>query len=601
MTDSAVEAVRWDLEPLLRDVDAGSPAELLDRAESMADELSSARGKIATMTAGELSGLFHALADLSEVAGRAAHYAQLSFTVDTLDPALGAQMQMVEQRSTDIATKLLFIELEWAALDDDHAERLRTDPELAWCSHHLFKLRQDRPHLLSEPEERIMAEKAMTASSAWSRLFDELIAAIEVKLPDGDGTRTVGLEQTLSLLASPDRELRRSTAEAFTAGLAPGLKTRAFIYNTLLQDKSTNDKIRSYSTWISSRNLENEATDESVQALVEAVQGRYDIARRWYSLKSKILGYPLKDYDRMASVAESDVKIDWDEACSIVLDAYGSFSPELADLAKRFFDEQWIDAPTSQGKMAGAFCDYTVPSHHPYVLLNWTGRRNDVLTLAHELGHGLHGYLSRPQGIFEQSTPLTLCETASVFGEQCTFQRLLNETSQPNERLALLAESIEGGIATVFRQTTMNRFENEVHEAYRSEGELSVERFGELWGQTQSELLGDAVEVTEGYKSWWSYVPHFISVPGYVYAYSYGQLLAMSVYKRYETQGSDFVSRYVHLLSSGGSMPPEELAQIVGCDLNDPEFWDQGLSLIQDQVDAAEIAAIEAGRISVDD
>lgn len=598
MSDIALEAATWDLEPLLADVGASTPMELLDRAEAMADVIVKAHGMIARMSANELSQLMRSLEELAETVGRAAHYAQLKFTVNMADPELAAQMQMIEQRSTALGTRLIFVDLEWAAIDDEHAERLRTDPALEWCSHHLFRLRQDRPHLLSEPEERIMAEKSMTASNAWSRLFDELTAAVEVELTDGGQARTVGLEESLSQLASPDRDVRRNTAEALTAGLAPGLKTRAFIYNTLLQDKSTDDRLRNYASWVSSRNLDNEASDDSVQALVEAVQGRYDIARRWYSLKAKILGHELKDYDRMASVANSDVTISWLEAKEIVLDSYASFSPELSNLARRFFDERWIDAPMAPGKRAGAFCDYTVAGHHPYVMLNWTGRRNDVLTLAHELGHGVHGHLARPQGIFEQSTPLTLCETASVFGEQCTFQNLLTATSDPNERLALLAESIEGGIATVFRQTAMNRFENEVHSAYRSEGELSVEQFGELWASTQRDLLGDAVEVTEGYKSWWSYVPHFIAVPGYVYAYSYGQLLAMSVYKRYETQGSDFVSRYMHLLESGGSMAPEELGRIVGCDLDDPEFWDQGLSLIQDQVDLAEIAALEAGRIT---
>ena len=270
----------------------------------------------------------------------------------------------------------------------------------------------------------------------------------------------------------------------------------------------------------------------------------------------------------------------------------------MATTAQRFFDDSWIDAPARPGKRPGAFCSYTVPSVHPYVFLNYTARRRDVLTLAHELGHGLHAYLAREQGPFHQGTPLTLAETASVFGETVTFGKLLEQTTEPNERLALLAENIEGAIATVFRQTAMNRFEDSCHTARRHEGELSVDRFGELWAKSQEEMLGDAVEVTDGYRSWWSYVPHFIGTPGYVYAYAYGQLLALSVYHQYEEQGSDFVPRYIHMLSSGGSMAPEDLGKIVGCDLADPTFWDGGLDIVEQQLEQAETAAFEAGRLS---
>jgi len=302
----------------------------------------------------------------------------------------------------------------------------------------------------------------------------------------------------------------------------------------------------------------------------------------------------------MASLADADSHIAWDDAKELVLDSYASFSEEMAQVARRFFDDRWIDAPARAGKRPGAFCAYTVPSAHPYVFLNYTARRRDVLTLAHELGHGLHAYLAREQGVYHQSTPLTLAETASVFGETVTFGRLLEETTDPAERLALLAENIEGAIATVFRQTAMNRFEDAAHTARRTEGELSVDRIGELWAASQEAMLGDAVEVTEGYRSWWSYVPHFIGTPGYVYAYAYGQLLALSVFKQYEEQGSDFVPRYLHLLSAGGSMAPEDLGRIVGCDLADPTFWDGGLAIIELQLDAAETAAFEGGRLRTD-
>jgi oligoendopeptidase F len=385
-----------------------------------------------------------------------------------------------------------------------------------------------------------------------------------------------------------------------TAGLAPGLRTRAFVFNTLLADKATDDRLRSYPGWIAARNLANEASDESVAALVAAVQARNDIPQRWYALKAQLLGLDrIADYDRMASVASVDEPFGWSEARDLVLDAYASFSPELGSVAERFFAERWIDAPVRPGKRPGAFCAYTVPSQHPFLLLNWTSRRRDVLTLAHELGHGLHAYLAREQGVFHQSTPLTLAETASVFGETVTFGRLLDATTEPEARLALLAESLEGQIATVFRQIAMNRFEDAVHTARREEGELSVDDFNRHWRETQTEMLGDAVELTEGYSSWWSYVPHFIGMPGYVYAYAYGQLLALSVYRRYEEQGASFVGDYLELLARGGSLPPEELGRIVGCDLADPAFWDGGLQIVEQQLEAAEAAALATGRVTL--
>jgi oligoendopeptidase F len=434
----------------------------------------------------------------------------------------------------------------------------------------------------------------VTGRSAWARLFSELTSTITV---DVDG-EAISLEEGLSRLQSPSREVRRSSSTAVTAALEPGLRTRAFVFNTLLADKASDDRLRRYEGWLQSRNLDNEASDESVQALVAAVLRRYELPRRWYQLKARVLGIDrLADYDRMASIAESEDTFGWAHGRELVLDAYDSFSPELADVARRFFDEAWIDAPVRPGKRPGAFCAYTVPSHHPYLLLNWTGRRRDVLTLAHELGHGLHAYLARGQGVFHQTTPLTLAETASVFGETVTFGRLLAETSDPADRLALLAESLEGQIATVFRQTAMNRFEDRVHTERREQGELSVERFNELWAETQTEMLGDSVEVTDGYRSWWSYIPHFIATPGYVYAYAYGQLLALSVYREYEERGADFVPSYLELLGRGGSGPPEELGRIVGVDLEDPAFWDGGLDIIEEQLVAAEQAARDAGRV----
>src|SRR6478609_7631662 len=454
--DLTASDVAWDLEPLVEDKGPTGVDEHLAAAEACASRIEAARGTIATLDVAGLAAVMQHVAELQEHLGRAGNYAGLRFTVDTTDAERGALMQRVEEDSTAIATRAIFLELEWAALPD----ALLADPALDFCAHYLRSARRYRPHLLTEPEEKILAEKDVTGSSAWARLFSELTSTITIDL----GGTEVGLEQGLSVLGSPDRADRAAAAAAVTEGLAPGLRTRAFVFNTLLADKATDDRLRSHSSWVASRNLANEASDESVQALVDAVVARYDIPQRWYALKARLLGVDrLADYDRMASVATAEEQFGWAEAKGLVLDAYASFSPQLAEAGMRFFDEGWIDAPVRPGKRPGAFCAYTVPSHHPYLLLNWTSRRRDVLTLAHELGHGLHAYLAREQGVFHMSTPLTLAETASVFGETVTFGRLLAATPDPDARLALLAESLEGQIATVFRQIAMNRFEDRVH------------------------------------------------------------------------------------------------------------------------------------------
>lgn len=595
-TDSDLTAanVAWDLGPLVDGKGEAGVDELLDEADRVAASVAERRGTVAQLDAAGLASVMRELGSIAELVGRAASYASLRFAADTTDPGRGALLQHVEERATAINTKILFFELEWAVLPDDRAAELVADELLTFCRHYLAAARRYRPHLLTEPEELVMTEKSVTGRSAWSRLFSELTSTITVDL-DGGG---VSLEEALSRLSSPDRGERRAAAESVTAALEPGLRTRAFVFNTLLADKAVDDRLRKYPHWLASRNLDNEASDESVRALVTAVQARYDIPQRWYALKARVLGLDrLADYDRMASMASEESEFGWREARELVLDAYGSFSSELEGAAHRFFDEAWIDAPVRPGKRPGAFCAYTVPSQHPYLLLNWTGRRRDVLTLAHELGHGLHAYLARDQGVFHQTTPLTLAETASVFGETVTFGRLLEETSDPAARLALLAESMEGQIATVFRQTAMNRFEDRVHTERRDVGELSVDRFGELWHETQTELLGDTVEITDGYRTWWSYIPHFIGTPGYVYAYAYGQLLALSVYRTYEERGAGFVPQYLELLRTGGSRTPDELGRIVGVDLGDPGFWDGGLAIVEQQLEAAETAAVEAGRV----
>ena len=586
--------VAWDLDPLVDGAGQEGVVQLLEQAEVLTGQLEQWRGRIGELEATELALAMSTLSEIQDRLGRAGSWVSLRFSVDTSDPARGAAMQKFQEQATELSTRLIFLELEWAEVPEVKASVLLESPELDFCRYYLESARRYRPHLLTEPEEKILAEKDVTSSSAWSRLFDELTSAMVVDLPDGP----TSLEQGLSRLGSPDRDERKIAADAVTAALEPGLRTRAYVFNTLMADKSTDDRLRSYSSWVASRNLANQASDSSVQALVDAVVDRYDIPQRWYRLKAQLLGVEkLADYDRNASIATVEEEFSWSQATDIVLDSYGSFSSELAGVVNTFINENWIDAPVRPGKRPGAFCAYTVPSAHPFLLLNWTSRRRDVLTLAHELGHGLHAYLAREQGVFHQSTPLTLAETASVFGETVTFGRLLAETTDPNARLALLAESLEGQIATVFRQIAMNRFENAVHTHRREIGELSTEDFADAWEGTQRAMLGDAVEITPGYRSWWSYIPHFIGSPGYVYAYAYGQLLALAVYARYEVEGDAFVPAYLDLLRAGGSKSPEDLGRIVGVDLADPRFWDGGLAIIDTQLSAAEQAARDAGRL----
>ena len=581
-----LDSVHWNLGDLLgeRTVD-DLLDEALERARAFAER---SRGALSEIDAAGLGAAMAELGAIHDLVGRAGSYAHLDFSIDTADPPRGALLARVEERSTALATELLFFDLEWTALDDARADELLADAALDDYRHYLRTLRRYRPHLLSEPEERILTEKALSGRSAWARLFEEVTAAIEVPLEEPST-----LDVALARLSAPSREVRRAAAEAVTRGLEPGLRTRAFAFNTLLVDKSTDDRLRSYPHWLSARNLDNEAGDESVAALIAAVAARYELPRRWYRLKARLLGLErLADYDRMAplSTGEEDA-VDWPTARHLVLDAYEAFSPTLGALVRSFFKESWIDGPPSRGKRGGAFCAYTVPSVHPYVMLNFTGRRRDVLVLAHELGHGVHAALARRQSIFHQGTPLTVAETASVFGEALTFSALLEASPTPQARLELLAQDIDGSIATVFRQVALNRFEHAVHTERREVGELSVERFNECWTATQGDLLGDAVEITDGYRTWWSYVHHFIAAPGYVYAYAYGELLAMSVFERYLEEGAGFEERYIELLATGGSRSPQELGEIVGIDLRDPAFWDRGLDLLERRLEDAEAAA----------
>ncbi len=589
---TGAEEVAWDLTDLYESADdprLDEDVEEADRATTAFRERY--HGKVASLDAAALAEAIVERERIESVMDRPLTYAHLNFATNMADPARGALVARLQEQAAALETQLLFFALEWAAVEDDAADALLESSELDHWRHFLHSLRKYRPHLLSEPEERILTEKTVSGSSAWSRLYEELLGALRVEL-DGE---EVSLETAMARLYSADRDKRAEAAAAVSAALEPGLRTRTYVFNTILVDKSIDDRLRRYPTWISSRNLANETTDDAVQALVDATTSRYDVPQRYYRLKARLLGLDrLAHYDRMAPVAESATKLTWDEARAVVVGAYADFSDEAGEVVDTFFARNWIDGPIRDDKRTGAFCATTVPGVHPYVLMNYTGDRRSVLTLAHELGHGLHGVMAQPLGLFNASTPLTTAETASVFGEALTFKRLLAAEDDPRRKLDLLTGRIEDAIATVFRQIAMNRFEHAVHTERRGTGEVSSERFAELWLECQTQLFGDSVD-TDGYANWWSYVNHFAGVPGYVYAYAYGYLFALSIFRAYELEGEALVEPYLQLLRAGGSKSPEELAGIVGLDLTDPAIWAAGIEALSDELDEAERLAGEIG------
>ena len=589
---TGAEDIAWDLSDLY---DGGDDARL-EADVREADEAAAAfrdryYGKISTLGPGELREAIEERERIESIFTRAIYYAHLWFATDTVDPARGALLARLTEQGAALDTQLLFFGLEIADLDEAAADALVADEELEHWRHWLRSLRKFRPYLLSEPEEKVFTEKSVSGVSAWGRLHEELLSALRVQL---DGNE-IGLEDAMAKLYSADRDLRTRAAEAVTESLAPGLRTRTYVFNTIVLDKSIDDRLRGYETWISSRNLRNESSDEAVQALIDAAVSRYDVPQRYYRLKAKLIDLDrLSFYDRFAPIGDDPTKVSWDEARDTVLAAYSDFSTVAGDAMERFFRESWIDAPTRENKRTGAFCATTIPDRHPYILMNFTGDRRSILTLAHELGHGLHGVLSNPLGLFNADTPLTTAETASVFGEALTFKRLLADEDDPSKRLNLLAGRIEDSIATVFRQIAMNRFEDAVHTDRRNAGELSPERVEELWLDTQSTMFADSVDI-DGYGIWWSYIPHFLSTPGYVYAYAYGFLFALAIFRRYEEEGDAMVEPYLDVLRAGGSKSPEELAQIVGLDLTDPTIWASGIEALSSELDEAEALAAEIG------
>ncbi|TYO91623.1 M3 family oligoendopeptidase [Oceanicella actignis] len=577
----------WNLDDLYPGMDSPELRRDLDWARNEAAAFAAdLEGRLAALDGAGLAEAVRRYEKLQQVLGRIMSYAGLLYYQNTADPARAKFMGDMQEEVTRITTPLVFFTLELNRIDDEALARALADPELARYKPWLDRLRAFRPYQLSDELEKFLHDQSVVGAAAWNRLFDETMARLTFEVEGEE----LPLEATLTLLSDADRGKRAAAAAALSEVFARNLPLFVRITNTLVKEKEIEDRWRKLPTPQMARHLSNQVEPEVVQALRDAVVAAYPrLSHRYYALKARWLGLDkLQHWDRNAPLPEEeDRKIPWDEARRIVLEAYADFSPRMAELAEPFFDKGWIDAPVKPGKAPGAFAHPTVTDVHPYVMLNYLGKTRDVMTLAHELGHGVHQRLAAAQGELLSSTPLTLAETASVFGEMLTFRKLLAAQTDPRRRKALLAGKVEDMINTVVRQIAFYDFESRVHEA-RREGELTAERIGRIWLDVQSESLGPAFEFAPGYENFWTYVPHFIHSPFYVYAYAFGDGLVNALYAVYEEGDPDFERKYFDLLAAGGAKSYRELLAPFGLDASDPGFWDKGLGLIASMIDELE-------------
>jgi oligoendopeptidase F len=575
----------WNLADLYPALDASEVKRDLERGEADCVAFEQAyKGKLAALAAGPGGGAALAAAvkryeAIDDLLGRLISYAGLVHSADTTDPARTKFYGDVQDRVTAASTHTLFFTLELNRIDDDVLERAMQDPALGHYRPWIEDVRKEKPYQLEDRVEQLFHEKSVPGYSAWNRLFDETVASLRFKV---DG-KALSLEPTLNLLQNPDGKKRKAAADALAKTFKENLRLFALVTNTLAKDKEISDRWRGFPDVAASRHLANRVEPEVVEALVAAVHAAYPrLSHRYYAVKARWFGQKrLAHWDRNAPLPKVPSRtIGWSEAKDTVLSAYGAFSPRMAAIAERFFTDRWIDAPVRPGKAPGAFSHPTVPSVHPYVLVNYQGHPRDVMTLAHELGHGVHQILAAPNGALMAPTPLTLAETASVFGETLTFKKLLANTTDPKQRKAMLAAKVEDMINTVVRQIAFYTFERMVH-VERKNGELTAERIGEIWLDVQAESLGPAIELKAGYETFWTYIPHFIHSPFYVYAYAFGDCLVNSLYAVYEKAEQGFAERYFEMLAAGGTKHHSELLKPFGLDARDPAFWQGGLGVIE--------------------
>ncbi len=585
MATNSAEGIKWNLSDLFASYeDPQIDATLKDchtRAETFAARFRVAMEHPETLTTELLVAALNELAQTYEALGRVGSYSGLLYASDTTSPEYQNLEQTVEQRSTEIHNLLLFFEIQWLKTDDATAKRLIDDPALASYRHYLQSLRRYRPHTLSEPEEKIVNEKDNTGSNAFGRLFSEITSSLSFTLEKDGQPAELNLSQILSLLHEPDRGLRQRAMETLYQGLSHHGQVLTFIYDTLIQDHLTMDRLRDYPNPMAPRHLSNEIDGAAVQTMMEVSEANYDLAHNYFRLKAKLLGLPrLALFDQYAPVGKEVRPFPYAQAREVILDAFDAFDPKFREIAGEFFAKNWIDAEIRKGKRGGAFCSSPSPLLHPYILCNYDDNLRDVMTVAHELGHGLHGSLSRKQNYFNYYTPLTTAETASVFGEMLVFDYLLGQQTDPHVKVALLAGKIEDIFATVFRQNVLTRFEELAFSA-RKEKRLTSETIGKLWLDANGKYYGDAIDMPDGYKWGWSYIPHFIHSRFYCYSYVFGQLLVLALYRMYKDEGKRFVPKYLALLEAGGSDTPENLLKSLGVDIQNREFWQKGFDEIR--------------------
>ena len=580
----------WDLADLYPAVDSDAlEADLAAAAAKAEDFETGYAGKLDGLSGEALGAAIAAYEVIDGLLGRIMSYAGLVHAGAMDDPEVGRFYQTMQERVTDISSRVLFFTLELNNLDDEALATMMKAPAAAKYAPWVRDQRAFRPYQLSHELERLLHEKSVAGRAAWTRLFEQTMDALRFPL-DGRDLTSAGV---LHLLADHDGAVRKRAARSLAQVLGANTRTFALIFNTLIKDKEIEDQWRGLARPISSRNLSNQVEDEVVDALIGAVKQAYPrLSHRYYAIKARWFGVEALDYwDRNAPLPDEDDRvIPWTEARDTVIAAYGAFSPEMADLGQRFFDNAWIDAPVRPGKAPGAFSHPTVPAAHPYILLNYQGAVRDVMTLAHELGHGVHQLLAAGQGTLLADTPLTLAETASVFGEQLTFRAMLDAEDDPRRRRVMLAGKVEDMLNTVVRQIAFCEFERRFHDE-RREGELTPERIGEIWMEIQSESLGPAIRLNDGYEAYWTYIPHFIHTPFYVYAYAFGDCLVNSLYAVYQDQPDGFQDKYFAMLRAGGTLRHKELLAPFGLDATDLDFWGRGLDIISALIDELEAVA----------
>jgi oligoendopeptidase F len=589
MTTNSAAGIRWDLSDLYAGHDDpridATLKECYASAERFAGRFRSMIQNPETLTAKTVLYALKELEPIYEALGRVGSYAGLLYAADTAKPEYQDLEQRVEQRSTEIRNQLLFFELEWLKIDDPVAKRLLADPLLESYRHYLASLRRFRPHTLTEPEEKIINERDNTGRNAFGRFFSEVTSALTFAIEKQGKKEELNLSQILSLLHDPDRALRQRAMETLYEGLSRQRQVLTFVYDTLLQDNLTIDRLRGYPNPMAQRHLLNEIDGEAVKTMMAVAEENYPLAQDYFRLKAKLLQLPrLALYDQYAPVGNEVRPFPYNQAQQVILEAFEAFDPTFRQIADEFFAKHWIDAEIRKGKRGGAFCASPSPQLHPYILCNYDDNLRDVMTVAHELGHGLHGCLSRKQNYFNYDTPLTTAETASVFGEMLVFDYLLDRQNDPQVQIALLAGKIEDIFATVFRQNVLTRFE-ELAFLARKEKRLTPETLGSLWLEANSKYYGNSVDMPDGYRWGWSYIPHFIHSRFYCYSYVFGQLLVLALYRMHKDEGKSFVPKYLALLEAGGSDSPETLLHPLGVNIHEPKFWQQGFEEIKGLVE----------------